>query len=103
MDICPRDLQLTTIDPLQHTVTFSWKPYKVEPKYGVLVGYECNVYYENDTVHTEMLHAYKTSYTVSLQRELNSNLSLPKAISIAAFTDIAITDHTPPVEISQSG
>ena len=88
-------------DSLQHTITFTWRAYKPNRKHGSRVGYECKVYYDNDTVHTVLLPAHATKHTISLQRELKP--SLPKAISIAALTNIAITDHTPPVKISQSG
>ena len=72
----------------------------MEPKYGVLVAYECKVYYD-DIVHFEVLPASVTNYTISLQWEPNP--PLPKAISIAAISTIAITNHTDPVNINQSG
>ena len=98
---CPQGLKLIASDPVQNTITFRWKAYKVKRKYGSLVGYECKVYFDNGTVHTELLPALATKYTISLQREVKP--SLPKAISIAALTKIAITDHTPPVKISHPG
>ena len=72
----------------------------MEPQYGVLAAYECKVYYD-DIVHTKVLPALVTNYTISLQWEPNP--SLPKAISIAAISTIAVTDHTHPVKINQSG
>ena len=72
----------------------------MEPKYGVLVAYECKVYYD-DIVHLKVLPASVTNYTISLQWEPNP--LLPKAISIAAISTIAMSDHTTPVKINQSG
>ena len=98
---CPQNLKLIATDPLQQTITFSWRAYKVKPKHGILADYECKVYYDEDIIYTELLPAFVTNYTILLQWEPKP--SLPRAISISAISTIAIMDHTPPVQICQSG
>ena len=93
-------MKLTATDPLLHTFTFRWRAYEVEQQNTVMLGYECKVYYD-DITHTEIVPAFATTYTISLQWE--SQLSLPRAFSVSAITSAGVSDHTPQVKLNESG
>ena len=87
-------------DPWTGEVTFGWKEIESEQINGVLLGYEVKVYFE-EHIHIERLPKSFTTYTTSPQRK--HKLLLPRAISVAAINELGVGDHSPLVQINQSG
>ena len=81
-------------------ITFSWKEMRCEERNGVLLGYEIKLYYDKQVCIAGVAESV-TMFTVLPQWK--TELSFPKAISVAAINEVGAGNHCPPVNINQSG
>ena len=85
---------------LTRGVTFSWNEVECEGRNGVLLGYEVNLYYDDQVLTVRVVESV-TTFTILPQRK--TELCFPKAISVAAINEVGVGDHCTPVNINQSG
>ena len=96
----PKELKQVCSDSKTGRVKFVWRDIECEQVNGILLGYEVKLYYDKET-YTESVIESVNSYTI-LPQEKHKFL-LPKAISVAAISELGVGDHSPPVNINSTG
>lgn len=91
---CPRDLRIISRDDELSTVTLGWSEVDCQKQNGLLLGYECAIYFSSSK-KTELVDSSANTYTISL----SEMPSIPIAFSVAALNEAGFGAHSPSIEL----
>ena len=81
-------------------ITFSWKEVERDQRNGLLLGYEIKLYYDQQVYTTEKID---TIPAFTILPHWKPEFCFPNAISVAAFNEVGVGNHCPPLNINLSG
>ena len=93
----PQNLTIVSTEQSNGNITFAWEEPQCDKLNGILLGYECIVYFDTFNIKENVL-ASATYYTLSVFSFSQS--TLPRAFSVAAITSFGVGDHCPPLNLS---